>query len=358
MRYHSSRLIRVMIISMFVLSTSGISLHADELHHSTQTDFAPGSFFQTLLSGNEAHPEVFLDNYAAFNWTFDDDAISGWAYAANEAGNVAQESPSGQIHLSAQFISSASGSYGLAHRTDVAIPDRCSVEYYLYIDAMDPSGVTDPFVDQPTGACCRLDLLRADVGFRVDIFRDRITSFYYQGTGINYPVIASIDITTNISQWYTFRFDVDFTDPDLAVQVYRDGDWIGELKADTRNASSQRLRPMAFSRGSSSGLAEMHVDRVRLGTSSETLYSSGTYTSDALEIFASSFSPLSWTEVSTDPEPWGSWTKYASNPIISGPALIENMLADIDDPLQQPIQYDEDISANGEALSEAKAAVP
>jgi hypothetical protein len=331
-----------MVLSLLALFVAGAPLAAEELHHTTQTDFAPGDFFQTMLTGSENYPQIFLDTYSLFNWTFDDDAISGWAYAANESGNIATENPSGQIHLAAQFISNPSGSYGLAHRTDVAIPDRCSVEYLVYIDAMEASGTANPFVTQPTGACCRFDLLRTDTGFRADLFTDRITSFYRQGTtGINYPVNASIDLTTNTGQWYTFRFDVDFSDPNQAVQVYRDGFWIGELRGDTRNASgAQRIRPMAFSRGSSSGLVEMHVDRIRLGTSSEEYYSSGTYTSDALEILASSFGPFSWTEISTDPFPWGSWTKYAGNPIVAGPALVENMLADIDDPLQQPVQYD------------------
>ncbi len=341
MRRKSIRLCCAVILSALALAAAGTPLRATELHHTTYTDFTPGDFFQTTLLGSEAYPEIFLDSYAIFSWTFDDDAISGWSYAANESGNIAEESPSGQIHLAAQFISAPSGSYGLAHRTDVSIPDKCSVEYRLFIDALDPSGTSDPFVTQPTGACCRLDLLRTDIGFRVDIFSDRITSFYREGeTGIDYPVNASIDIPTDTGQWYTFRFDVDFNDPDLATQVFRDGGWIGELKADTRNASSQRIRPMAFSRGSSSGLAEMHVDYVRLGTSSSEYYSSGTYTSDVLELLVSEFSQLTWDEVAAVPHPWESWTKYAGNPILAGPALVENMLVDIEDPLQQPIQYD------------------
>jgi hypothetical protein len=84
----------------------------------------------------------------------------------------------------------------------------------------------------------------------------------------------------------------------------------------------------------------MHVDRVRLGTSSTLLYSSGTYTSDALELNVSAFGAFAWSEVPPLPYPWEAWTKHAGNPIVAGPALVENMLADIDDPLQQPILYD------------------
>ena len=70
--------------SILVFLAATIPLHSDELNHTTQTDFAPGSFFQTFLSGGEMYPEIFLDRYHVFSWAFDDDAISGWAYAANE----------------------------------------------------------------------------------------------------------------------------------------------------------------------------------------------------------------------------------------------------------------------------------
>lgn len=330
------------ICCLVVLLTASGAVRSEEMSHSTRTDFDSGTFFQTLLYGDDQYPEIALDTYTSFNWAFYDDDISGWSYAANETGNVAEENPAGQIHLAAQFVSNSSGSYALAHRTDVAIPDRFTVEYLVYIDAVEASGVADPFIDQPTGACCRFDVLRTDVGFRADIFSDRVTSFYRVGTtGIDYPVNASIDITTNTGRWYTFRFDIDFSDPDLPVQVYRDGSWIGELKADTRNASAAgRIRPMAFSRGPSSGLVEYHVDRVRAGSITEECYSSGSYTSAPLEIQAASLDSFSWSEVPPDPCLWETWTKYGGNPVLAGPALGENILADIEDPLQQPVLYD------------------
>jgi len=216
----------VMLFAITIVAT-GITASADVLNHDTQTEFAPGLFFQTVLEGTEGSPEIRLDSYTVFDWFFDDDDISGWSYNKTGSNTTAEENPAGQIHLQAQY--SGSESYAYSYRTDVSIPDQFSIEYLIYIDAMDAYGPSDPFAEQPTGACCRLDIMRPDVGFRMDIFSDRMISFYREGTtGANYPTIAYFDITTNTGQWYTIRFDIDFTDPDLAVQVYRDGGWIGE----------------------------------------------------------------------------------------------------------------------------------
>jgi hypothetical protein len=341
MRFHHSRAGHLITAVVFLLCVSAITASADTLSHTTQTDFAPGSFFQTVLEGTEGNPEIRLGSYGFLNWTLDDDDIDGWYYDTNESVNIATEDPEGQIHLYSLFQSSPSGSWSYASRSDIDIPDRCSVEFLVYIDAMDSSGVEDPFVDQPTGACCRLDVLRTDVGFRMEIFRDRMTSYYRQGTsGIDYPITASIDTVTNIGQWYTFRFDIDFNDPDLIVDVYRDDAWLGELKADVQNSvPTRKIRPLSFSRLAVSGPAEFHVDRVRLAVEDSTYYSTGSYTSEVIELNASSFDTFSWKELSTSPYPWQGWVKYEGNPITGSPSLPENMLVDIDDPLQQPIQY-------------------
>lgn len=319
-----------------------VPARGDTLNHTTKSVFAAGSFFQTVLEGTENNPEIRIGSYTFLDWTFEDDDIDGWTFATNEPGNVAEEDPAGQIHLAAQFGTLESGSWSYASRSDIAIPDQCSIEFLIYIDAMDSSGVDDPLVDQPTGASCRLDMLRTDLGFRMDIFRDRMASFYREGsTGIDYPVIAYFDIATNTGQWYTIRFDVDFTDPGLPVQVYRDDMWIGELNGDTRNAVAERkIRPLAFSRMSESGLCEFHVDRVRLGVEDSTYYSTGTYTSAVIELYASSLDTFTWTEVPSSPYPWQGWVKYEGNPITGPASLPENMLVDFEDPLQQPIQYD------------------
>jgi hypothetical protein len=337
-----TRFIRVMLVAALLCAAVTVQMHAEELQHKTQTDFAPGDFFQTVLEGGEGNPELRLDSYYISTTIFEDDTIGAWSYDTNTPGNIAEEDPEGQIHLSALYGGSPNGSWAYASWSDIAIPERLNFECLLYIDAMDSSGVEDPFAEQPTGACCRLDVLRTDVGFRMEIFRDRMVSFYREGeTGIDYPVTASIDSATNTGQWYTIRCEIDFTDPDLAVQVYRDDAWIGELKADTRNAvPAWKIRTLAFSRGSSSGLAEMHVDYVKVGSMSSTFYGTGTYTSEVLDLGAISLDTFSWTEVPADPHPWEGWTKYAGNPVLLGPALAENMLVDIEDPLQQPIQYD------------------
>ena len=324
------------------LCINAASASADTITHGTQTDFAPGNFSQTVLQGTEGNPEIHIDSYTFFSWTWEDDQIAGWTYNTNETGNVAEEDPAGQIHLAAMFGVSESGSWSLASHPAVAIPDLCSIEFLIYFDAIDSSGVADPFVDQPTGASCRLDIFRTDLGLRIDIFRDRMASFYREGsTGTDYPVTEYFDIATNIDQWYTIRLECDFTDPDLPVQVFRDDIWIGELKADTRNAvGTGSIRPLAYSRMSESGLSEFHIDRVRLGELNSAYYSDGTYTSDVIELNASSLDTFTWNEVPVSPYPWQAWVKHEGNPITTSPSLPENMLVDIEDPLQQPQLYD------------------
>ncbi len=334
------RFSNVLIIFLFISALP--SLAADKLDHVTQSDFAPGSFFQTVLGGTEENPEIGLGSYTFFSWNFDDDDIEGWTYDFNESGSIAEESPSGQIHLLAQFGSLPSGSWAYAERSDAAIPDVCSIEFLICFDAIDSSGVADPLVEQPTGASCRLDILRNDLGFRMDIFRDRMASFHREGTtGADYPVNAYVDVTTNLGQWYTIRLDCDFTEPGLPVQVYQDDVWVGELYADTRNTVVEaKIRPLAYSRVSDSGTAECHVDRVRVGFIDTALYSTGTYTSEMLDLNAGSFSTFTWGEVPSSPYLWESWTKYAGNPITGPGSLPENMLVNIEDPLQRPLQYD------------------
>ncbi len=329
-------------LAVLLCTVPAATAGADELNHLTQSDFAPGSFFQTVLGGTEENPEIGLGSYTFFSWNFDDDDIEGWTYDFNESGSIAEESPSGQIHLLAQFGSLPSGSWAYAERSDAAIPDVCSIEFLICFDAIDSSGVADPLVEQPTGASCRLDILRNDLGFRMDIFRDRMASFHREGTtGADYPVNAYVDVTTNLGQWYTIRLDCDFTEPGLPVQVYQDDVWVGELYADTRNTVVEaKIRPLAYSRVSDSGTAECHVDRVRVGFIDTALYSTGTYTSEVLDLNAGLLSTFTWGEVPSSPYPWENWTKYAGNPILAGPALVENMLVNIEDPFQQPLQYD------------------
>ncbi|MGM0484999.1 MAG: T9SS type A sorting domain-containing protein [Candidatus Krumholzibacteriota bacterium] len=315
---------------------------SDTLTHTTRTDFETGSFFNTVLQGTEDNPEISIGTYHFLDWTFEDYNISGWTYDTNEAGNIAEEDPDGQIHLAAQFVGSESGSWSYAARSDIAIPDSCSIEFMIYFDAIDSSGVADPMVEQPTGASCRLDILRTDLGFRMDIFRDRMVSFYREGTtGNNYPIINYFDISTETGQWYTIRLECDFTDSSLPVQIYRDDVWIGELNGDIRNAVSERkIRPLAFSRVSESGLAEFHVDHIRLASLDSASYSTGTYTSEVIDLQAVELDTIRWTEVPPTPYPWQGWVKYEGNPITGPGSLPENILVNIDDPLQQPIQYD------------------
>ncbi len=338
-----TRFDRVSILAAFLCVAVSLPINADELHHLTQTDFAPGSFFQTLLEGREISPQIRLGSYYSSSSTiFYDDTIGAWNYNTNETGNIAAEDPEGQIHLAAFYGGSPNGSWALANRTDIFPPDQFSIEYRLYMDSIDSSGVADPFADQPTGASCRLDMFRTDLGFRMDIFRDRMVSFYREGEeGIDYPIIAYFDVPSEIGQWYTIRLECDFTDPDLLIQVYRDDTWIGQLKADERNSlATPEIRALAFSRSGLSGSAEFHVDYVKIDVLSTEHYSTGSYTSDVFELQASSLDTFTWMEVPASPYPWQAWAKYEGNPITGPSSLPENMLVDIEDPLQQPIQYD------------------
>jgi hypothetical protein len=333
-------LLTVSLIAPTLLITT-VQAQTSQVLHDTKTEFAPGTFYQTVLEGTETAPEIELGTETTFSWSFADDDITGWTYLKTGAAAVAEESPAGQIHLKALY--DVAESYGLAYH-DVTFPNEFVVEYRLYFDSIQASGVADPFVSQPTGACARLDVWNPSVGFRMDVFTDRMVSFYRVGTtGVNYPTIAYFDIATNLAQWYTLRFEINFSDPDLKVQVYRDSLWVGELKADTRNAASAtRVRPLAYSRGSLSGVSEFHIDYVKVGSKTTTLYGSGTYSSAVLDLGATSFGKLSWTEIiPTSPYPWGEWTKYAGNPVLpTTQTLVENMLVDVNDPEQKPLLYD------------------
>ncbi|MCP4633711.1 MAG: T9SS type A sorting domain-containing protein [candidate division Zixibacteria bacterium] len=330
----------ITLIAILILSY-GSYVSAVEIIHDTQSEFITGTFYQTVLEGSDVAPEIRLETYGFFDWYFEDDDITGWTFFTKDSGNViAEENPDGQIHLFAEYVTGET--YAYAARTDIFVPNKFMIEYRIYFDSLDTSGVIDPFIEQPTGSNCRLDVTTAFAGFRMDIFTDRMVSFYREGTtGVDYPTIAYFDIITDIGQWYIIRFEVDFNDPDMAVQVFRDDGWIGELKADTRNTSSNTtIRELAYSRGSLSGVSEFHVDYVKLGREDTSYFVSGDYTSEVLEINADSLGTLSWTEIPASPYPWSNWVKYEGNPIISGPCLNENILCDIDDPLQQPILYD------------------
>ena len=318
---------------------------AAEITHDTQTEFAPGTFIQTVLGGSENAPSISLETQTVFDWTFTDDAIDGWQYQTNAGGVVvAEEDPAGQIHVSAEATSGET--YAFAWRPDVEIPNVFSVEYMVRFDVLQASGVADPFVTQPTGACLRLDIGRADTGLRVDVFSDRIVSFYREGTtGVDYPTVASIDLPSSLDlldgQWHDLRFDVDLGEPGQPATVSIDGSEVGTVAADARNGSSNpQIRIMAYSRAVGSGVVDARVDRVRLGRESEEVVPSGTYTSAPLDIGAVSLEALDWTSAPASVYPWGPWVKDPDNPLISSPALVENLLVDLDDPLMQPLTYE------------------
>lgn len=323
------------VLVPLILSVNGTALGVT-VTHDTQSDFSPGTFSQTVLQGSESTPEIRLDSYTSFNWTFEDYDISGWTFTPGSG--VAEENPAGQIHVRAQYVTSEA--YAFANRTGLTIPNQFVAEFRIIFDALQPSGTTNPFVTQPTGGCSRLDIQNTAAGMRVDIFSDRIVSFYREGTvGVNYPTLAYLDYSFNTGQWYTIRFEADFNATGMPVEVYLDDVWIGQLKADSRNAAAATYRVMAYSRASGSGLSEQHVDHARLGSVTTTYYSSGAYTSLVMDLHASSFGNLSWSGPASV-YPWAPWVKYAGNPVVTGSALVENILCEVDDPLQQPILYD------------------
>jgi hypothetical protein len=335
-------------IFLFVAAFPVITSHAQEnqVVHNTQSDFLPGTFYQSVLEGTEENPEIKLDSYTEFSWSFVDDDIGGWTPLTKGSQAIAQENPSGQIYLRAQRDTSLNESYALFYRTDVDVPNKFVIEYRILFDNIEPSGVTipgDALADQPTGACARLDVFNSIAGLRVDIFTDMMVSFWTRNSSIkDYPTISYFNHTTNVGQWYILRFECDFTD--LSVQVYFDDEWIGELQADTRNAGSRYIRPMAYSREVGE-VGEVHIDYVKLGTATREYYTTGTYTSQVLDLNATAFGALSWTEAPTPgPYPWGAWSKYEGNPVLddgySSGDLPENILTDINDPLQQPLLFD------------------
>jgi hypothetical protein len=315
------------------------------IHH-TQTEFSPGIFNQTVLEGTETAPEINLDSYSVFSWTFEDYDISGWSPGTKGTLAVANEDPPGQIHLRAERNSLVNESYALFTRA-LTVPAKFVIEYRIYFDNLSPSGVSVPGdvlgVDQPTGACARLDVWNPVAGFRMDIFTDRMVSFWTKNSEIkDYPTVSYFDVPTGVAQWYILRLEGDFTDPQLPVQVYRDNVLIGELNGHTGNLTGNSIRPMAYSR-TVDQVAEVHIDYVKLGTATPQYYANGTYTSPILDLGATSFGSFSWTDKTTGyPYPWGEWTKYSGNPVVQESPngnLVENILTDINDPLQQPIRY-------------------
>jgi hypothetical protein len=333
------------IFVAFTLLLSSAHAQMDQIVHDTQGEFSLGTFDQTVLGGTETAPEIGVESYTLFSWSFEDYDIGVWGAARKGSLAIAEENPSGQIHLKAQRNTSVNESYALFYRTDVTVPNKFVVEYLIYFENIESSGVSmpgDPLEEQPTGACARLDVRNGTAGLRMDIFTDMMVSFWTRNSGIkDYPTIAYFNHTTSVGQWYTLRLDCDFTD--LTVQVYLAGVWIGELLADTRNSGSSYIRPMAYSR-EIGGVGEVYIDYVKLGTATEEYYAAGTYTSAALDLGATSLGALSWIEAEiTYPYPWGEWTKYSGNPVLNdttGPGdLPENILTDINDPLQQPLLF-------------------
>ncbi len=119
--------------------------------HDTLSEFAPGTFNQTVLNGTESAPEIRLgtNTTTAQTWTFQDDDISGWTFTPG--GNyLAEENPSGQIHVRAQYVSAES--YGVASRGDVAVPNKFVAEYKVLFDSLQPSGVAGS--DSSAAYCC------------------------------------------------------------------------------------------------------------------------------------------------------------------------------------------------------------
>jgi len=350
-RIRSLRLDKYFLPTTLIIALTGAAMAAD-LVHDTQTDFLPGTFDATVLGGSEASPTIRLDSFSSFIWTFEDDDIDTvWRYLPATPGDgVAEEDPAGQIHLRA--LATSSETYALADRNDVALPNVFVFETSIVFDALQPSGFDptdpsyDPLVDQPTGACVRLDAARADVGIRAEVFSDRLVSHYRVGTtGINYPATAYLDLPPGMDLLdglpHIVRFEVDFSDPALLVASYVDNTYLGDLVAHPDNASATpTVRLMAYSRAVGAGLAECHVDYVRVGNENQEFYASGSYTSPVLDLDPAALTSLSWSSLPASPYPWGPWVKDPDNPIITTPALVENILVDLDDPLMQPVLYD------------------
>ncbi len=221
----------------FVIST--VHGSSSQVVHDTLSEFAPGTLNQTVLNGTESAPEIRLgtNTTTAQTWTFQDDDISGWTFTPG--GNyLAEENPSGQIHVRAQYVSAQS--YGVASRGDVAVPNKFVAEYKVLFDSLQPSGVADPLVTEPTAAGVRIDEVNPTAGLRVEVYSDRIVSFYYSGSGVSYPVNAYIDVQTNTGQWYVLRFECDLGDSNRPADVYRDSVFIGKLR-ETLGTVRRRL---------------------------------------------------------------------------------------------------------------------
>jgi len=328
------------------LFVNAVQAQTFQIVHDTQTEFALGVFYQTVLEGTETAPEIRLGSYEEFSWFFEDDDIEGWRYGlgGDTGACVAEENPSGQIHLKAEYITKPS--YAYVYRTDISIPNQFAAEFMLYFDSVSDSGVADPMAEEPHGASYRILIRNPSAGIRVDVFTDRMVSFY-ESAPLTYPTISYFDVATEVGKWYLLRFDVDFST--LKVQVYRDDGsglvYLGELDADTRNQGSNLIQGgVAYSRTAQSGVAEVHIDYIKLGTKTTTLYDVGTYTSEILDLGPTpiAFGTLSWTEIiETSPYPWGEWTKYSGNPVLDDGSgwgnLVENILTEVDS--SEPILY-------------------
>ncbi len=323
------------------------SAHGEDIQitHDTRSEFQGGVFSQTALGGTEQNPEIELATHRDFSWTLEDpDFSSGWTTLKMGQLTIA-EVISGQLHFRAQRSTNENEAYALFSRA-VNVPDKFAVEYRIWFERIEPAGVAvpgDAVSTQPTGACARLDIFKSGkAGLRVDIFADKMVSFKTRNPSTkDYPTTAYFNVTTENRRWYTLRFEGDFTNPTLRVQVYRDNQWIGELKTDSSN-SGNNLRALAYSRKVGS-LADVSIDSIRVGTTITAMYSTGTLTSPILDLGASAFGTFSWAEGKLYPYPWGTWTKFSGNPTLddlSVPGcLVENILTDINDPLRRPLFY-------------------
>ncbi len=252
---------------------------------------------------------------------------------------MAEESPPGQIHLKAQYVTQHS--FAVAMRSDVAIPTKLVAEWRVVFDNISASGVSDPKTQYPTGASFRFRLRNPTACFWIDVFTDRILSIWTPASYV-YNTTDYLDVVTNVGTWYTFRFEVDFTT--LKSQIYRDDGsgfiLLGQLMFSTQNQGGNEIfGGTAYVATAASTISEGHIDFIRLGTETASLYDRGTYTSESLLLNATGFGSLVWTENKQDwPYPWGQWTKYAGNPVLSTGSPAENFLIDVGN--STPITYD------------------
>ncbi len=320
-----------------------------QITHDTKSEFQNGVFDQTVLRGTEESPKIKIGPQKVFSWAFDDSAFtSGWKPIKSGLLAVA-EAISGQIHLKAQRSSGEIESFAFFSKS-VSPADKFVVEYRIKFIRIEPSGVAvpgDALLTQPKGACARLDLFKSGRGgLRVDIFADKMVSVWTRNFSLkDYPTTAYVNVPTELSRWYTLRFEGDFADPAFRVQVYRDNIPIGELKGHPNNIGTT-LRPMAYSRRPGT-ISEIYVDSIRMGAVKTVLPPQGTYTSPVLDLGAGALGNLSWREQNifgdTFPYPWHEWDRFWGNPILDDlhtiHNFVENILVDVNDSLQTPIRY-------------------